>query len=202
MAKPKLSYFDFPGGRGEDCRLAFFMANVDFEDDRIPFAQWADRKADTPFGSLPVLEIEGKGKLAQSNAILAYLGRTHELHPSDPWDAARHEALMAAVEDVRAVVIPTLSIEDEDEKRRAREQLAQTALQTWGARLEAQIAGPFVAGDTLHVVDLKLFVLVKWFAKGAVDYVPTDVFSAFPKLMALYEAVGAHERVKAWYARA
>jgi glutathione S-transferase len=201
MAKPKLTYFDFSGGRGEDCRIALFMAGVDFEDDRVPFPQWKDRKPDTPFGSMPVLEVEGKGKLAQSNAILSYLGRTYGLHPSDPWEAARHEALMAVVEDLRGEMVPTLSIADEDEKKRVREQLAQTTLQTWGANVEAQIEGPFVSGDTLQVVDLKLFVLVKWFATGTVDHVPTDVFSAFPKLMGLYEAVGSHEQVKAWYAR-
>ena len=61
MPRPKLSYFDFPGGRGEDCRIALHLAGVDFEDERIKGTDWAARKATTPFGALPVLEIEGKG---------------------------------------------------------------------------------------------------------------------------------------------
>ena len=32
MSKPKLSYFDAPVSRGEECRLALHAANVDFED--------------------------------------------------------------------------------------------------------------------------------------------------------------------------
>ncbi|MEZ4270837.1 MAG: glutathione S-transferase N-terminal domain-containing protein [Myxococcota bacterium] len=60
MSKPKLTYFDFSGSRGEECRLALFVAGVDFEDDRLPKGAWSDLKASTPFGSLPVLKIEGR----------------------------------------------------------------------------------------------------------------------------------------------
>ena len=92
MAKPKLTYFDFPGGRGEDSRIALHIAGVDFEDDRVKFADWAALKPSTPFGSIPVLTIEGKGQLAQSNTILRFIGANHGLHPSDPWLAGQHDA--------------------------------------------------------------------------------------------------------------
>jgi glutathione S-transferase len=203
VTKPRLIYFDFPGGRGEDCRLALHVAGVDFEDQRVPGAAWAELKPTTPYGALPVLEIEGKGRLAQSNAILRYVGRAHGLHPNDPWQAAMHEALMEAVEDVRATLAPALRIKDEDEKKRVRQELASGPLQRWGAHLETQIGndGPFVAGQELHVVDLKLRGLVRWFTSGGLDHVPTDVFANFPKLMRVYEAVENDPRVRAWYAR-
>jgi len=35
MTKPKLTYFDAPVSRGEECRLALHLAGVDFEDIRI-----------------------------------------------------------------------------------------------------------------------------------------------------------------------
>ena len=35
MTKPKLTYFDAPVSRGEECRLALHLAGVDFEDDRL-----------------------------------------------------------------------------------------------------------------------------------------------------------------------
>lgn len=207
MTKPALIYFDFPGGRGEDCRLALHLAGVDFEDRRIPGPGWPEVKPSTPYGALPVLEIEGKGRLAQSNAILRFVGSHHDLHPSDAWQAARHEALMAAVEDVRAAIAPTLRIKDEAEKKLQREELAAGPLKRWGAHLEAEIAsaagdGPFVAGSKLNVVDLKLRGLVRWIASGALDHVPTDVFADFPKLTRVYEAVESDDRVRAWYDRA
>ena len=202
MATYKLTYFDFHGGRGEDCRLALHLAGADWEDDRLAGAKWMERKPSTPFGGLPVLHVEGKGDVAQSNAILAYLGRTFGLHPSDPFDQARHEALLNAVEDLRAQVTPTLRIKDEDEKKAAREALASGAIPTWGDRIEATLGdGPFIGGDEIGVADLKLFVLVKWFAGGGVDHVPADIFAKNEKLTRLYEAVKSHPKVVEYYAK-
>ncbi|MCP5068465.1 MAG: hypothetical protein GY946_18035, partial [bacterium] len=196
-----LTYFDFSGSRGEECRLALQIAGVDFEDHRIKGSNWAEHRPHTPFGSLPVLEIEGLGELSQSNAILAYIGRAHGLHPTDPWSAARHEALMCAAEDLRSRVFPTLRIEDEGEKKTAREEMANGLLQDWGRNVEQQLGeGPFVAGDQIHVADIKLYMLVRWFARGLVDYVPSDVFGEFPRLLRLHDAVENHPRVVEWYA--
>jgi glutathione S-transferase len=204
MAKYKLSYFAFPGGRGEDCRLALHIAGADFEDDRVEGKVWADKKPSTPFGSMPVLEVEGKGTLSQSNAILPYLGRELGLHPTDPFEAARHEAVMGAVEDARHAVQTTFGIKDADEKKAAREKLAETTLQAWAKNVERQLDartadGPFFGGESLSVVDLKLMVFMKWFATGGVDHVPADVFAGYPQLMSLYEATKSHPKVTQWY---
>src|SRR5688572_23205471 len=107
MSKPKLIYFDMPVSRGEECRLALHLAGVDFIDERIGRDAWPALKPTTPFGSLPVFELPGEPPLAQSNAILALIGRRHGLHPEDLIEAARHEALMCHVEDLRANVGPT-----------------------------------------------------------------------------------------------
>lgn len=201
MAQIKLSYFDVPGGRGEDCRLAMYIGGEDFHDDRIPFAEWPQRKASTPLGALPVLTIEGKGTITQSNAILTYFGRLHGLHPTDLWEAARHEALLGAAEDLRVAVVPTYYIQDENERKRAREELARTKVRTWAALCESEIAGPFVSGDKLQVVDLRLYTMVQWFIDGSMDHMPANALDDFPKLLALAKAVRSHEKVAAWYAR-
>ena len=203
MSKPKLTYFDFSASRGEECRLALHLAGVDFEDNRIGREAWLALKPTTPFGSLPVLEIEGQPPIAQSNAILALVGRRHGLHPQDVFEAARHEALMCHVEDLRAHVSPVLHITEPAEKLKAREALASGYLKTWAGFTERQLtsAGPFVAGDRLHVVDIKLYLAVRWFASGGVDHVPATVFADFPKLTRVFEAVRDDARVKAWYAK-
>lgn len=202
MSKPRLIYFDAPVSRGEECRLALYLAGVEFEDVRVTQADWPALKPDTPFGSLPVLEVPGHPPLGQTNAILVYIGRRHGLHPSDDFEAARHEAMMCHVEDLRATVGPTLRIADEAAKKAARGTLAESYLPAWAASTEREIAeaGPFFAGEKLHVVDLKLHRTVHWLASGIVDHIPATVFSAFPKLNRVYAAVRDHERVKAWYA--
>ena len=57
MAKPKLTYFDAPVSRGEECRLALHLAGVDFEDVRVKGRRLARAEATTPYGSMPTLEI-------------------------------------------------------------------------------------------------------------------------------------------------
>lgn len=202
MSKPRLIYFDFAGSRGEECRIALHLAGVDFEDVRVPTAEWPLLKPKTPFGALPVLELPGKSPLAQSNAILVYIGRQHGLHPKDDFEAATHEALMEHVEDLRHTVGPTMRISDEAQKRAAREELARTYLPTWGTSVESQLTNhPFFGGDKLQVVDLKLFMIVRWLASGSVDHVPKTIFDHCPKLMRVYREVGEHAGVKAWLER-
>jgi glutathione S-transferase len=202
MTKPKLTYFDMSGSRGEECRLALHLAGVDFEDNRVKRADWPAVKATTPFGAVPVFEMPGKPPLAQSNAILTLIGKKYGLHPTEDFEAARHLALMEHVEDLRHKVGFTLTIKDPDQKRAAREELAAGYIPTWGAATERQIGdGPYTAGARLQVVDLKLYIVVRWFASGTLDHIPATVFESFPKLQTLCQAVAAHEGVKAWQAR-
>lgn len=201
MSRPRLTYFDFSGSRGEECRLALFLAGVDFEDHRIKREEWPALKPTTPYGSLPILEIEGKGTLAQSNAILTFVGRQHDLLPSDAWEMARHESVMGAAEDLRTAIGQSIRISDEAQKKAARETLATTTIPQWGARLEAQIRGPFVGGEAISVADLKIFTMVNWIRAGVLDHIPTTVLDAFPKVIGVRDAVANHPRVQAWYAR-
>lgn len=202
MSKPILTYFDFSGSRGDECRIALHVAGVDFVDNRLKPAQWADLKAQTPYGAMPLFELPGKPVLAHSNAILGYIGREWGLHPTDNFEAARHEALMAYAEEGRHHIAPILRIKDETEKLAKRAELADKYLPTWAANVEKQLgAGPFVAGDKLNVADIKLYIFVRWFEKGTVDHVPSNVFERFEKLTRLYKAVAAHPRVAEWVSR-
>jgi glutathione S-transferase len=202
MQKPKLIYFDAPVSRGEECRLALHLAGVDFEDVRLKREEWLAFKPKSPFGGVPVYEVEGHPPFAQSNAILVLIGRQHGLHPKDDFEAARHEEMMAHVEDLRWTVSPTLRITDENEKKAAREALAASYLPSWAERAEKHLGdGPFFAGAKLHVVDLKLHMAVRWFAGGKVDHVPATIFAAFPKLTRVHDAVRDDARIKAWYAK-
>lgn len=203
MSKPKLTYFDLPVSRGEECRLALHLAGIDFEDERLTREQWLARKPSTPFGSVPVLELPGHPPLAQTNAILVLIGRRHGLHPKDDFEAARHEAFMHHVEDLRAQLFFTMGMSDADEKKRAREQLSATYLPSWAEFAERQIAdeGPFFAGNAIHVVDLKILLSVGRLRSGVFDHIPATIFAPYPKLNRVNDAVEAHPAVRAWYAK-
>jgi glutathione S-transferase len=202
MSRPRLTYFDAPVSRGEECRLALHLAGIDFEDNRISMSDWPALKPQTPYGALPVLDLPGHAPFAQTTPILLLIGRRHGLHPTDAFEAARHEAMMQHVEELRHNVSPTLRMGDA-EKKAAREALVAGFLPAWGKAAERNLASaaPFFAGATIHVVDLKLHMAVRWFLGGKVDHIPATIFAAFPKLMGVHDAVRDHPGVKAWYAK-
>jgi glutathione S-transferase len=198
--KMTLTYFDAPVSRGEECRLALFVANVPFTDDRLKPGEFPKRKASTPYGAVPVLTAEGHPAIAQSNAILRLIGSMHKLHPSEPWEAARHEALMGAIEDMRGRLTATRH-EDKAALQTAREEFAKGYLMEWAGHVQSQLGEPFVGGSDLQVSDLKLFVVMTPIVKGSMDHIPATVFGDFPKLMTHHAAVKAHPKVAEWYAK-
>jgi glutathione S-transferase len=199
----KLTYFDFHGGRGEPARLALSVGGIPFEDDRVQFSDWERRKADTPFGALPVLERDGQ-ILAQSNAINRYVGKLTDLYPSDPWQAALCDETMEAVEDISSMIVATLFL-PEEEKKAQRKTLVEGPLPFYLTRLQRRLeerGGHYFAADRLSVADLKVFVWIRHLKSGALDHVPTDLVDGIaPKLVEHYERIKNEPRVKAYYAR-
>ena len=109
---------------------------------------------------------------------------------------------MQHVEDLRAVVAPTIRMADE-EKRAAREALVAGFLPAWAKSAENNIVGdPFFGGARLNVVDLKLHMAVRWFIGGKVDHIPATIFAGYPRLMKVHDAVRDHPAVRSWYAKA
>jgi len=192
-----LTYFDFDGSRGLECRLALTAAGVDFEDVRIARGQWPGLKPEVPFGGLPVLTAHGR-RLPQCNAILAFVGRGHGLHPADAWTAAEHEAIMQSVEDLRHKM-PTGRGQSEDEKKAAREAFAAGWLRQWATSVSGHIDGPFLEGEALNVADIKLYVILRSYLAGVYDHIPPTVFDDFPALKSLHAAVNAHPAVRGWF---
>jgi glutathione S-transferase len=200
MAKLKLSYFDFHGGRGEPARLALSIGGIPFEDDRVLFSEWPSRKEDTPFGALPVLEIDGE-KLAESNAINAYVGKLADLYPTNAWQAALCDE--AAVEDISTKIVATL-FRPEEQKKAERQELVSGPLPFFLTRLEQRLNAhgeKYFADNRLTVAALKVFTLIRPLKSGVLDYIPTDLPDCVaPKLVQHYERVKNQPQVAAYYA--
>jgi glutathione S-transferase len=203
MAKLKLTYFDFHGGRGEPARIALSIGGIPFEDDRVPPSEWGSRKANTPFGALPVLEVDGE-VVAQSNAINRYVGKLTDLYPSDAWQAALCDEVMGAVEDIGTKIGATFFL-PEEQKRTQRKELVEGPIPFYLTRLEQRLeahGGQYFTADRLSVADLKVFVWIRHLKSGALDHVPADLPDRVaPKLVQHYEWVKSEPRVKAYYAK-
>jgi glutathione S-transferase len=203
MAKLKLTYFNFHGGRGEPARLALSIGGIAFEDDRVPLTDWDRRKADTLYGALPLLEVDGQF-VAQSNAINRYVGKLADLYPSDPWQAALCDEVMEAVEDIVSKMAATINLPEEQMKTQRRA-LVEDPIPFYLTRLQQRLeahGGRYFAADRLSVADLKVFIWIRNLKSGVLDHVPTNLPDRVaPKLIEHYERVKNDPGVKAYYAK-
>eukprot|EP00954_Amorphochlora_amoebiformis_P004867 381643-Amorphochlora_amoeboformis.AAC.1 len=88
-SKPiKLTYFDIPG-RGEPLRLAMWIGDMKFEDERIEFKDWPALKPKTCWGSLPMLTLPSGEEFAQTRTLGRFVGKKTGLYPEDPVAAMR-----------------------------------------------------------------------------------------------------------------
>ncbi|MFN4142116.1 glutathione S-transferase family protein [Aestuariivirga sp.] len=203
MSKPKVTYFDFPGSRGEEVRLALVLAGVDFDDYRVGRAEFARIKPDLPFGTLPTLEVPGHGVLVQTNAILRLIGRLHGLHPGDPWEGARHDAVLEACEDLRQRLSATSRMSDAAEKKAVRQALVADFIPRWAEGIEGLIGeGSFVGGTRPAVADIKIYMIQKALSSGTYDDIPPKILDRFARVQGVAQRIASHPAVLAWIRRA
>ncbi|MCP4299481.1 MAG: glutathione S-transferase [Gammaproteobacteria bacterium] len=202
MSNYKLTYFDFDGGRAEPIRIAFHVAGIDFEDNRLSFPEFSEMRQGTRFNSVPVLEIDGAA-VTQSNALCRYVGKMAGLYPADDLQALYCDEVLGALEDVMHHVMRTFGLEGED-LRLAREEFADGWLSIYLrglAELLARGGGEYFADNGLTVADLKAFVQTHWLRSGTLDYVPTDLVQQLaPGLVEHQQRIESDPRVAAYYA--
>ena len=203
MAKLKLSYFDFDGGRGEPARLALNIGGVAFEDHRIPGKDWPAFRDKTPFQAMPMLEVDGK-VVTQSNTINRYVGKLTGLYPKDDWQALLCDEVMDALEDIGTRVASTIELPD-DAKKKAREELAAGRITRYLEQLQSRLkdaGGEYFADKRLTVADLKAYMFIRWLRSGALDHIPKDLVDRVaPSLVKHFERVANHPKVAEYYKR-
>ena len=204
-SKPILTYFDAPG-RAEYIRMAFFIADVPFEDVRFKREEWPSIQNDTrrfPNGEVPVLEVNGR-VMAQSVAIGHYTGMLCNLWPKDPMEAGFVLEVMLTVEEMLTGswgtnFSSTMKLEG-DALVEGRRKFVETA-QAWTCRIDhilSQSSGGFIAGASLSVADLLLYVIVKRVMLGGFPHVDRACFNRFQHVVHLVELIDAMPKVQEW----
>ncbi|KJH52066.1 glutathione S-transferase protein [Dictyocaulus viviparus] len=97
MVEYKLYYFN-GRGLGEVTRQLFALADVEYEDIRVPKEQWPEVKSQMPFGQMPVLEVDGQ-QIPQSLAIARYVARKYGFAGKTPFEEAIVDALADQYKD-------------------------------------------------------------------------------------------------------
>jgi len=200
MTAPKLkvTYFNAKG-RAEPTRLALTIGGIAFEDERIDGPTFFGRKESLPFGSLPVIEVDGR-TISQSGAMLRYAGRLSGLYPSDALVAAKVDQLVDGCADVGSCLDPSFREQDAEKKLALRAAFMETSFPRYVGAIERLVEGPFAVGEELTIADLSIYGMVAGFRAGYLDGIPTDCVCAekFPKICKLVELVDANPAVKAW----
>jgi len=111
MSTYKLTYFDLHAV-GEGARFLFAFAGQKYEDNRIKFdvanigkpefkhsEEWVALKPSTPFGKLPILEVDGE-VISQSKSIERFLAHRFGLGGSDEIQSAKVDSVIDQLNDV------------------------------------------------------------------------------------------------------
>jgi len=203
MPQLKLTYFDFHGGRAEPVRLALALGGVAFEDHRFAYPEFAEVRKATPFGQVPVLEVDGV-QLTQCDAILRYAGKLAGLYPQDPLQALYCDEVSFVVEEAGIKMEPTFRMTGEEQKT-ARLALVNGSIPVYLRWLEQRLlaqGGEYFADGRLTIADLKVFVDIRGLNAGRLDHVPTDlVAQVAPALNAHHQRIAALPAVQAYYAK-
>jgi len=203
MPTLKLTSFDMKG-LAESIRLAFYIGDIPFEDNRIKFDTWKDLKSTVPFGQLPVLEINGD-IVTQSSALLHYAGTMAKIYPAgDPMQALKVDEIVGMVGDLRWKIAGSIHEEDEARKTALRKKLAEDIIPTWAANVEKHLTSrglnEFMAGKSLTIADLEFMNTLVWVQSGILDGIPTDIFAKYPTIMKIHQNICNDAKIKAYYA--
>uniref|UniRef100_A0AC34Q6R0 Glutathione S-transferase n=1 Tax=Panagrolaimus sp. JU765 TaxID=591449 RepID=A0AC34Q6R0_9BILA len=104
MTNYKLEYFP-ARFRVEAARLILHFAGQKFDDVKISREDWPKRKPTTPFGSIPVLTVNGV-QLSQSLPICQFLARRFNLAGKDELEIAKVNAVADFQNDLLNVTVP------------------------------------------------------------------------------------------------
>jgi len=192
----KLVYFN-GRGRGETTRLLFAEAQQKYTDERFDFKDWPTRKATTPYGQVPVLEVDGK-QLAQRSAIENFVARKLNLHGGNDFEQAKVHEITEACADVFNPFVRSASNKDEAAKKSGLEEFFKTTLPTNAGALEAVLKsngggdGYFV-GHNVTLADIRFYADF-----AAILGANATALDATPKLKALHARVAARPHIAAW----
>jgi glutathione S-transferase len=221
MPSYKLTYFGIAGA-AEKVRLGFVLAGVEFEDVRIGFDAWAEMKKTTKFGQLPILSIDNGEPIAQSGAMLRYVGRlgNGSLSPQDPAAELNMNEIIGLSEDLDRTFGPCLYLamkpdmfglpadhaktpEGQELVRSMRVKFVSEQLPGYldhFARYLEASGNQFFGGNQPSIADCAILPQMSKFRAGFIDHVPTSSLDSHPTIIAWIERMHAIPAVAAWYA--
>jgi len=190
----KLTYFDVRA-LAEPCRFAFAYAGVPYEDVRLSKDTWPKNKANYPWGTLPVLEVDGK-ILAQSNAILRYLGKTFNIAGDNDFEAAKCDEMVEAMADLKKASFAAMMEKDEGKKAELIAALTNETIPKYFTQWSKSITanGGFLVGNKFSYADFCIASYLQIFNEA----LGGSLFNDFPAMKSHSDSVFNAKGIKEW----
>ena len=162
---------------------------------RIGGEEWAKFKPNTPYGVMPVLEVDGK-KLGGSSCIQRYLAEKYGLAGSNDWENAEIESIVDALGDFGQQLTKVHFEKDEAKKaelaEKVKTEIAPKFLTIFQSIISKNPSG-WLYGSKVTYADFALHSVMSWVKMGG-----AEVLDAFPAIKANLEAVEALPNIKKW----
>ncbi|XP_078702009.1 hematopoietic prostaglandin D synthase-like [Branchiostoma floridae x Branchiostoma belcheri] len=193
MPSYKLTYFN-GRGRAETIRLLFAAGGIQYEDVRIEGEQWPALKPNTPFGHLPILEVDGV-TLSESVTIARFVAKRAGLVGEGDVQQARVDMVVDAVRDIFGKVAALFTEKDDTKKDELIKELAEKTLPTFsnGAEKLANPSGYFI-GDSLTWPDIEFYYVLD----AAGGMCPGDLLNDKPNLTKVVANVKTNPGIAKW----
>lgn len=201
----RLVYFGVPG-RGEASRVALALSSLNWEDVEVNGEQFNEMRenGDLPWNMLPVLQTQN-GTIAESSAILRYVGKFADLIPNDAYQAAKVDEFMDGMGPLARGLDTTFGISEQEERIRLRKELFEPGgkcadgLQIFDEKLAHSKSGWAANTDDMSIADLKLFTEVFALFSGNYDGIEKSVIQRYPNLLRYHDKVANDSRIKQHY---
>ena len=196
MPTYKLYYFNSKG-RAEQIRFVFVQAGVPYEDIRLTPEQWAEFKPKTPYGAMPVLEVDGK-MLAGSGPIERYVAEQHGLAGSNAFENADIASILDVMDDLAQRLMQFFFEKDEARKAELKKALGETHLPRYLGALEKRAASNnsadgWIYGPNVTYADFGIYLIC-----GYVEMGGENVLDKYPALKKLRESVEKLPAIAKW----
>eukprot|EP00227_Mantoniella_beaufortii_P015759 CAMPEP_0197585426 /NCGR_PEP_ID=MMETSP1326-20131121/7732_1 /TAXON_ID=1155430 /ORGANISM="Genus nov. species nov., Strain RCC2288" /LENGTH=226 /DNA_ID=CAMNT_0043149929 /DNA_START=57 /DNA_END=737 /DNA_ORIENTATION=- len=201
----KLSYLPVRA-RGEAPRMMLIHYGVKFEDEVVDFATWGgSRKAEAPFGQLPLLTANG-AKLAQSGSIIHYLAEISGCSLRDRLMNARIDVYFELYNEflnkhpINPIANGFIAKEEIPAKVAACVKDFHDTYCDWFAKGLELLEGPFFGGKRPHYADFAVWSLVDIIMFMQPDLLDKPEVKGLVAMKAWYQAVAELPKIKTYLA--
>lgn len=191
-------YYTNHRGRAELIRWIFKQAGVQFEDIRFTREEWLAFKPKSPYGGLPMLEIDGK-LYAGTAPLVRYVAEQHGLAGSNDLENLELASIYDMTEDLILKLIPIFEEKDETRKAKFLKELEETHIPKYFGITEGVITkngSPegWIYGKTLTYADFRVVQTCDFLAM----FCGPNFLDAYPAIVKLKKTVEALPNITKW----